>query len=275
LNYVNGGGLMTSPRITNEVAIFIDLENVRYSSLNLFGQEPNFGLLLEKAKKYGRPSVIRAYADFSEHQQVKQQLHICGIEAINIVVKRIRKPGKNVERVKNAADMFLALDAILEAANADNDRKVKTFLLVSGDADYIKLVTLLRNRFGQKVIISGVPGAVGQDLVASADGEDNIEYVKPEPVDKQILKSNIVAMVKKGCAPSLKFWTLRTIDQWSESSRQKIDGTTKEKRDAIHELVEEAVLRRESVDLSVIGKRGTAMQVVLDEQKAKELGYLE
>ena len=53
-----------------EVAVFIDLENLRYSLLNLYGQEPSFIAIVEKAKTYGRPSVMRAYADFAEHPQV-------------------------------------------------------------------------------------------------------------------------------------------------------------------------------------------------------------
>lgn len=47
-----------------------------------------------------------------------------------------------------------------EALDADAAGKVKVFLLVTGDADYIKLVTLLRNRFDQRVIIVGVPGSI-------------------------------------------------------------------------------------------------------------------
>lgn len=269
---------MTSQRVTNEVAVFIDLENLRYSTLNIYGQEPDFTKVVEKAKKYGRPSVMRAYADFSEHpSNLRQQLHIAGIEAINVVVKRIKKPGqtRGIERVKNAADMFMALDAILEAADADDAEKVKTFLLVTGDADYIKLVTQLRNRFGQKVIIAGVQGAIGGDLVSSADGEDHIDYEMPEPADMHALKTAIVKMVQNGCAPSLKFWSVRIIDQWAQSKRQNISGTVKEKRDALHELLDEQVLFRDDIDLAIIGKIGIGKQVKLDETKAEELKYLE
>ncbi len=269
---------MTEQRDANEVAVFIDLENLRYSMLNIYGQEPDFTKVVEKAKKYGRPSVMRAYADFSEHPpNLRQQLHIAGIEAINVVVKRIKKPGKakGIERVKNAADMFMALDAILEAADADSDGKVKTFILVTGDTDYIKLVTHLRNRFGQKVIITGVEGAIGEDLLSSADGKDPIDCEIPEPADMQALKTAIVKMVKKGCTPSLKFWSVRIIDQWSQSPRQNISGTVREKRDALHELLDEKVLIRDDIDLSIIGKVGTGKQVILDEAKAKESKYLE
>lgn len=262
----------------NEVAVFIDFENLRYSLLNLYGLEPDFQSIVEKAKKYGRPSLMRAYADFSEHpQHLKQKLHIAGIEAINVNVKRLKRPGgdpKGIERVKNAADMILALDAVLEAADADAINKVKTFLLVTGDADYIKLVTQLKHRFGQTVIIAGVKGAIGVDLVTAAGDEDNIEVEKPEPVDMQQLKAAIVKMVRKGCSP-LKYWSISTIDQWSQSPRQAISGTPKEKRDAIYELVHEGVLEKKDVDLAVVGKRGTATQVVIDEDKAKECKYLD
>ena len=157
--------MVEQPRV--EVAMFVDLENLRYSMLNLHGLEPDFRTLMDKVRKHGRPSVMRAYADFSEHPEVlRRQLQIVGIEAINVPVKKITKPSQrhSVERIKNAADMVLALDAILEASDADSEQKSKTFILVTGDADYIKLVTQLRNRFGQRVVVCGVPGSVAAIL---------------------------------------------------------------------------------------------------------------
>src|SRR4030042_810815 len=118
-----------------EVAMFIDIENLRYGLLNDFGQEPDFKYLVEKAKKYGRPSMMRAYADFTEHpSELNRQLQIVGIEAIHIPVKRNKyTKGKDIiERVKNAADMALALDAITQALEADGSGKRKTFILVTG-----------------------------------------------------------------------------------------------------------------------------------------------
>ena len=112
----------------DEVAMFIDVENLRYGLLNDYGQEPDFTYLLEKAKKYGRPSMMRAYADFSEHpSDLNRQLLVAGIEAINIPVKRSKytKGTEIIERIKNAADMVLALDAITQALEADNSDKKK------------------------------------------------------------------------------------------------------------------------------------------------------
>jgi len=264
-----GGGNMTE-----EVAMFVDLENLRYSLLNLYGQEPNLAYLTEKAKKYGRPSVMKAYADFQEHpSELNRQLQVVGIESINTPVKRstYKRGTQDVERIKNAADMCLALDAIMEAIEADNNGKVKTFLIVAGDRDYVKLVTLLRNRFGQKVVIVGVPGAVSSDLVNAAGNDDHIEIETPPPADVNQLKSNIIGMIKKGPSP-LKYWTVRIIDQWCQNEKQHIPGTAKERRDALHALLDEKVLVRQT---RKDPKRGDVTEVILDEKAAKQKGYIE
>ena len=72
-----------SDAATDEVAMFVDLENLRYGLLNQFGLEPDIPGLVAKAKKYGRPTVMRAYADFTEHPaELSRQLQVAGIEAI-------------------------------------------------------------------------------------------------------------------------------------------------------------------------------------------------
>jgi uncharacterized LabA/DUF88 family protein len=257
-----------------EVAVFIDLENLRYGLLNYHGIEPDLQGLVEKAKKYGRPSIMRAYADFAEHpSELNRALQVAGIEAINIPVKRniYDRGGKSVERVKNAADMVLALDAVLEAIEAYTARQNKVFLIVSGDRDYIKLVTILRNRYEQRVVIVGVPGQVAADLVAAAGGEKDLIEIKQIPkADKQEIKESIVRMVKRGPAP-LRYWSVRVIDQWAQDSRHNIPGTAKDKRDAINELLTEQVLiRKERIN----EKGGKVTEAILNEDKAKEFKYL-
>jgi len=257
-----------------EVAVFIDLENLRYGLLNYHGIEPDFQGLVEKARKYGRPSIMRAYADFSEHpSELNRALQVAGIEAINIPVKRTisDRGGKSVERVKNAADMVLALDAVLEAIEAYTARRNKVFLIVSGDRDYVKLVTILRNRYDQRVVIAGVPGQVAGDLVAAAGGEKDLIEIKQLPVaDKHSIKEKIVKMVKGGPAP-LKYWSVRLIDQWAQDSRQNIPGTAKDRRDAISELLREEVI---AMKVRVDEKRGQVNEAILDDAKAKALKYL-
>jgi len=259
--------------MTQEVAMFIDLENLRYSLLNLYGIEPDFSRLIEKAKKYGRPSVMKAYADFQEHPaEINRQLQVVGIEAIHTPVKRnvYRRGGQDVERIKNASDMCLALDAIMEAIESDTNGKEKIFLIVAGDRDYVKLVTLLKNRFGQKVIIIGVPGSVSNDLVAAAGECDHLEIESEHTIDDFSIKKSIIDMVKKGPSP-LIYWTVKIIDQWSQNEKQNIPGTAREKRNAIYALLDEGVLKRQPRDDAF---RGQVIEIVLDEDAAEEYGYL-
>lgn len=257
--------------MSDEVAVFIDFENLRYGLLNNYGQEPDIMALVEKAKKYGRPSIMRAYADFTEHPpEITRRLQVAGVEAINVPVKRSTRSrgGRQVERIKNAADMVLALDAMIEALEADKNRNSKIFLLVTGDADYVKLVTHLRNRFGQRVVIAGVPGSIANDLITAAgEPPDPVEVAAWSPIDRAVLKKALVAMVKRGPAP-LTYWSLKIIDQWSQDSRQGIPGNAKEKRDTIAELVNEGVF------VTSAAPTGKAIQAQLDETKAQELGYL-
>jgi len=260
--------------MSEEVAVFIDIENIRYGLLNEYGQEPDFSYLIDKAKKYGRPTVMKAYADFSEHPpDLTRQLQICGIEAINVPVKRRMvkdSTGKAVERVKNAADMVLALDAIMKAIEADNQKKSKTFLIVSGDRDYVRLVALLRQRFAQEVVICGIPGAVSADLERAANILDNFEVKKSAPVNSLDIKKGIVKMLLRGPSP-LDYWSMKIIDDWSQNPRQAIPGTAKEKRDALSALKDENVIICKEIDDP---KRGKRMAASLDEGEARKKGYI-
>lgn len=260
--------------MSDEVAVFVDIENLRYGLLNHYGIEPDFKKIVEKAQTYGRPSLMRAYADFSEHPPgLNRRLEIAGIEAINIPVKRyvVQRGAASVERIKNAADMVLALDALLEAVEADTHGKKKTFLVVTGDRDYVKLVTQIKNRFGQHVVIVGVPGSTSSDLVTAAGQEDPIEVPDIPRVDMHILKTAIVEMVKRGPSP-LRYWSMRVVDEWCQDGRQKIPGTAKERRDGITALKTELVLVPKELKDDRSGR--TVTEVILDEEKARSLKYL-
>lgn len=139
---------------TGEVGLFIDLENIRYSFLNVYQIEPNVSALIEKARKHGRVSVAMAYADFNEHPQwVRRGLDVAGIAARDIPVRRFLRDGQ--ERLKSSADLHMLMD-IMETAL---DRpQVSTYVIMTGDSDYIRVITWIKNRFDKRVIVSGVPG---------------------------------------------------------------------------------------------------------------------
>jgi uncharacterized LabA/DUF88 family protein len=176
-----------------EVAAFVDFENIRYSTINSYGQEPDPVAWRDKALKYGLMSVAKAYADFDQHPpQVRTRLDVAGFEANHYPVKR-STDSQGREKVASRSDLNLVVD-IINTALVRPD--IRTILLFSGDKDFIRLVTTLRNRLGLRVIICGVPGSVSPDLVAAAGEEDPLEIEQSEDVDLAVVQA-IDAYVKQ------------------------------------------------------------------------------
>ena len=153
-----------------EVALFIDFENVRYGLKNNYGREPDPQALMAKARKYGPVALAVAYADFTEHPDFfRRKLEVAGISPHDV-------PRRSPDVAhKSSSDMAMLMDII----DCLLDRPtVHTLILMTGDSDFIRVVARARNRFGKKVIISGVPVSVSNDLISSADAADPI--VEPD-----------------------------------------------------------------------------------------------
>jgi hypothetical protein len=123
---------------------------------------------MNKASKYGRVTTAKAYADFTGHPKEFQDklLFAAGIEPIHA-------PSKiSGGRRQSSADMHMVIDMFLEAIDHED---VDTFILMTGDADFVRMVATLRRRFGRKVIISGVQStSTSLDLMNAGDARDPI-----------------------------------------------------------------------------------------------------
>ncbi len=157
------------------VALFIDFDNVRYSMMNERGEEIEPKALMAKAKKYGRVIAAKAYADFSEHPpEFRRSLEVAGID-----VRDIPKGGMARNRGKKSSpEIAMVLDVFELLLDKPN---ITTLLLMTGDRDLIRLVTMARHRFGKRVVISGVPETVSRDLAAAADTLDPLVPSIEEP----------------------------------------------------------------------------------------------
>ena len=151
---------------SGEVALFIDFENVRYGLKNTYGLEPEPQKLMEKARKYGPVALANAYADFTEHPEFyRRKLEVAGISP-----RDIPRRSPDVAH-KSSSDMAMLLDII----DCLLDRPtVTTLILMTGDSDFIRAVARARYRFNKKVVVSGVPGCVSNDLIAAADINDPV-----------------------------------------------------------------------------------------------------
>ncbi|MEZ4562066.1 MAG: NYN domain-containing protein [Thermomicrobiales bacterium] len=164
----------------------MDFENIRYSSINSFGLEPDPLAWRDKALKYGLMAVARAYADFDQHPApVRMRLDVAGFEAQHYPAKRT-SDGAGREKIQSRADLNFVIDVINTALTRPD---IETFLLFTGDKDFIRLVTTLRNRLGKKVVICGVPGSVSPDLVVAAGAEDMLTFQQSADVDRQFIQA--------------------------------------------------------------------------------------
>jgi hypothetical protein len=100
------------PVARSEVAAFVDFENIRYSSINSFGREPDPIAWRDMALKYGLMAVARAYADFDQHPpQVRMRLDVAGFEAQHYPAKR-SADGMGREKIQSRADLNFVIDVI-------------------------------------------------------------------------------------------------------------------------------------------------------------------
>ena len=161
---------------SGEVALFIDFENVRYGLKNNYAREPDPQILMAKARKYGPVALAVAYADFTEHPDFfRRKLEVAGITP-----RDVPRRSPDVAH-KSSSDMAMLMDII----DCLLDRPtVNTLMLMTGDSDFIRVVARARHRFGKRVIISGVPGSVSNDLISSADAADPIVEPDRAPVPR-------------------------------------------------------------------------------------------
>lgn len=147
--------------------------------LNLHGQEPDPIRMRDKALRYGPLVVAKAYADFSEHEGFRRRLDVAGIESEHYPLKLTSG------RRQSSADLHMVIDIIDTVLDRP---QVKTFILMTGDRDFIRIAARLRNRFGKNVVISGVPGSLSHDLVQAGTVDDPIEVTSSYQRDKALLR---------------------------------------------------------------------------------------
>jgi uncharacterized LabA/DUF88 family protein len=154
-----------------DLAIFIDWENIYISTVSEYNAKPNVSAILEKAREYGRIVSATAYADWTDgdFRDAPPTLYSNGISP-RYISARYFPGGKSSKRRTNSIDVMLAVEC---SDFLHNHPQVDTYVLVTGDGDFIPLVSLLRSR-GKKVVVIGVSEATSYHLIESAD--DFISY---------------------------------------------------------------------------------------------------
>ncbi|NQW23932.1 MAG: NYN domain-containing protein [SAR202 cluster bacterium] len=162
-----------------DVALFIDWENFKIS-LAVGNRTPNVSALKEEVSNYGRVVIAKDYADWvtrapelrgaSQFLNDPPSLYAAGIEPVFVPTRAPSAGANNANgvrtgRIKNSVDVKMTADCIEIAHTYPN---INTFVLVSGDSDFIHVVNALRT-MGKMVTCIGVSWSTSRRLADQVD----------------------------------------------------------------------------------------------------------
>ena len=153
-----------------EVAIFWDYENVRVVAHGV--NAPMAESLIAYAEEKGHPRIKKVYANWRGiRDAITQALYSLGFEPVQVSMGKV-----------NSVDVKLTVDCLSIAQDVPS---IKFFIIVTGDKDYIPLVTRLRS-LRKYVIIIGETDVVSEHLLLSAN-----DFVPLEQLSKMNLTTGL------------------------------------------------------------------------------------
>ena len=156
-----------------DVAIFVDVQNVYYTVKQTFGKNFDYNKFWSNATD-GR-KVVKAVAYAIDRGDQKQREFQNILRAIGFEVKL--KPF--IQRADGSAkgdwDVGITIDIMEYAADAD------VVILVSGDGDFDRLASKVRDEKGKQVEVYGVAELTANSLIDAAS-----EFI---PIDQSLLLS--------------------------------------------------------------------------------------
>lgn len=126
------------------LALFIDFENIERGLKGQYKTDFQIQPIIEKLSEVGAIRVRKAYADWVQNKNYREPLMNYGLELIE-------KPAI-FSNGKNGADIKLAIDSV---ETAINNPHINTFVIVSGDSDFLSLIQKLRELGKYIIIVSG------------------------------------------------------------------------------------------------------------------------
>jgi uncharacterized LabA/DUF88 family protein len=144
----------------DKVALFVDVQNVYYTTRQAYGRHFNYNRFWAQISD-GR-EVVAAYAYAIDRGDIKQREFQNILRAIGFEVKLKPFIQRSDGSAKGDWDIGITIDALEQTAAAD------VVILVTGDGDFSLLVDTLRQNHGKTVEVYGVPQLSAISLVNAA-----------------------------------------------------------------------------------------------------------
>lgn len=144
----------------NKIAIFVDVQNIYYTTRQAYGRQFNYRKLWQKISSEGEIVSANAYAIHrGDESQLKFQN---ALKHIGFTVKLKPYIQRSDGSAKGDWDVGIAID-VLEAAP-----DVDTIILLSGDGDFDLLLEKVKRKYGVNAEVYGVPALTANSLIDSA-----------------------------------------------------------------------------------------------------------
>ncbi len=212
------------------VALFIDWENIKYSTVNHLQSLPDIIAIKKIARRYGQIHVARAYANWADYQHEgdMERFSCQDIEPIFVQTRRYgdNGDGGRGQVIKGSADIKLACDCI---ELLTQNRNISTFVIASGDSGFEHIVSKIKT-YGKKVAVIAIKATMGHRLGVVSEElvfyEDWVSSLKPGVMDKQTLK--ILVEFKRSVEDVRSDKTNNNLQSIKDHMKKKVPGFDEE-----------------------------------------------
>lgn len=143
------------------VGILVDISNMYHSAKNLFGKKVNFQEILKQAVAGRKLIRATAYAVRTETEEETPFFEALSQQGFEVKMKDLQIFAGGVKKAD--WDVGLAIDAIKLASKLD------VIILVSGDGDFLPLLSYLQNNKGCLVEVMSFGKTTSARLIEEAD----------------------------------------------------------------------------------------------------------
>jgi uncharacterized LabA/DUF88 family protein len=139
----------------------VDVQNIYYTTRHAYGRQFDYRRLWKILAESGDIVVANAYA--TDRGDPGQQKFQSALRHIGFEVKLKPFVQRRDGSAKGDWDVGITIDVLEHAADLDD------IVLLSGDGDFDLLLDKVRNEFGVRVNVYGVPSLTAGSLIRAAD----------------------------------------------------------------------------------------------------------
>ena len=155
----------------NKTAIFVDVQNIYYTTRDTYGRQFNYRKFWQKVIAEGDIVVANAYA--TQRNDDKQQKFQDALKHIGFEVKLKPYIQRNDGSAKGDWDVGITIDVMESAKDVDK------VILLSGDGDFDLLLSKINSTYGITTEVYGVASLTANSLLKAAG--------KFHPIEKDLL----------------------------------------------------------------------------------------